>query len=616
MKQEKVSVPDLDEYKEHQKNSEDHFQHARERYQDYESMLIGEHRESDQNENKVFDPRISTIEIERTARVASQRPSGKAFAVSENDQGKNMIMNLLLNFQMDNANEQYDFVTKQMMWSLLSRVYGVYYALTPWRITPNYIGNELTLVSIYDAFPQPNVSVQDAEWFIVGNRLSVEWLLAQDKDVWNMGEIKALKAELKGTEGDVKQQNNSSSYLQQTQFSTQRGDTAFPKIQTYTEYRGDKWVTWAPRVNTKKGREYLLRTVKNEDLEGMLPVVAKYALPMMGGDHTYPVGLGPFQRGKSLQFATNSLINMYLTTVREKLRPQLMINPKTTVMSSIKYDPGAYWFMQNPGQDVQAFQKGSDPDNTFNSAYGMMISAMLNQAGTTDTANSSNVESSLGKTPAAIKQQAASQGAQDYWEQTMLESAMGQVMNRWVMNNVKNLDTKQAIRVFGDEIERIAEYYPDALEMFSEKSGRIMVDNSMFQDGKEPIHFDYKIQTGSTAKPSLEKEVEELMQFIDIIDERPNFIAKMQQEGNDINATQLLREIMIKRGIREDKIIVQSQPQEMAPEEMPGQVPQDSGMPMEVPVEVPQMQPIPQYEDPDINAVAQELLGGQQGIPV
>ena len=624
MEKSTIDKTELEEVVEHQAVSERYLEPSRARYLDYESMVLSEHRESGQNENKVFDPRISTIEIERTSRVAAQRPSGKAFAVSSDDVGKNLLMNLLIRYQLDNANEQWDFIIKQMMWSFWSRVYGVYYALTPWRITSNYVGNELLLLNIYDSFPQPNTSVDDADWFIAGNRPTIQWLEAQDAEVWNMNEIKELKAELKNSSGDTKQNDNSASHTQTTQLPTQEGDQAFPRIQTYTEYRGDKWITWAKRINTSKGREYLLRVITNDDLEGKLPVVAKYSIPMMGGDPTSPIGLGPFQRGKSLQFATNSLINMKLVDTRERLRPQLHVNPANVVMSSIKYAPGAYWFMNNPGEDVKAFQKGSDATSDFNSAYGLMVSAMLNQAGTTDTTSSQYTTTSLGKTPAAIKSQTASQGAQDFWEQTMMETSMGQVLERWVMNNTKNLDEAQTIRVFGQEVQQIASLYPDVLEMFSEESGSVKVSSELFQEksgkGKKvvstPVKFDYKIQTGSMTKPSLEVEVENLMDFVNLLDERPNFIAKLNQEGSDISATQLLREIITKRGMREDQIIVQAQPQQVDGQGQPAPPSgsQPEGPPQAQPL--PPQRPVPQFEDPDINAVAQELLGGNNGIPI
>jgi len=607
---------DLDLLKEveaHQTDSENYMGTLRDKWPDYESMLIAENRESMGTDSHIFDPRLSTIEIERTARVAAQRPSGKAFAVSKDDIGKNMIMELLLNYQIANANEQWDFLVKQMMLSFWSRVYGQIYTLVPWRVNPTYVGPEMFLISPWDSFPQPNVTMQDAEWFIQGHMLSINWLKKQNKETWNMDEINALSAEMKegdGQEGDVRRHDNHNSYISSQMFPTQFGDKKYPKVKAFTEYRKGKWITWAPRINPKKGRAYLLRVVEDPYPEDFLPIVAKYAIPMFEG----PTGIGPFQRGKSLQFGTNSLINLYFSGIRTSLFPEKMVNPDNVVMSSLKYGAAEQWFMQNPGQDVQVVQRGSESTSTFNNAYGMLISAMLNQAGTTDTSNSAQVESSLGKTPQALRLQAASQGAQDFWEQTMLESTLRQVFERWVALNTTELEADAAVRIFGSEIEKIKELYPEETEAFSDTSGKILISKKLFQTKKgDPIKFDYQIETGSTTKPNMDQEKTDVEDTLRLFAENPQIIEMMKMEGSGISMTELVKRVLTKKGQKDlDKIVIKSM-------EQPEQQPQE-GMPMDpnaVPPEQmpPEMPPPPQYQDPDVSALAEQLFGGMGGVP-
>lgn len=593
----------LEEGRSHQKNSEDSLSTVRNKWPDYESMLIAEHRESIQSSSKIYDPRLSTIEIERTARISSQRPSGKAYAVSKDDQGKNMVMNLLLGYQMDNANEQRDFLIKQMMLSFWSRVYGSLYCLVPWRVKDNYIGSELNLISIWDSFPQPNVPLQDADYFVQGHRFSLAWLKKQDPKVWNMDEIKELEREMSSGEGDVKQNDNQNSFITQQLYPSQFGDKAFPMVDAYTEYRRDKWFTWAKRPNKNKGREYLLRVLDNSKgeayPEGMLPVVEKVSIPMFEG-----LGLGAFQRGKSLQFGANSLINLYMSGVKSAIFPERMVNPDNVVQSSLKYGAGEFWFMNQPGEDVKIVQRGQEATSTFNAAYGLVIAAMLNQAGTTDTSNSQQIESSLGKTPTALRQQAAAQAAQDFWEQTMLESTLRQVFERWVAMNTTKLEADIPIRIFGSELEEIAQTFPDATEMFSEKNGQVLVNGKMFKNGEDPIKFDYKIETGSTTRPNMQQEIQDAVEMVQFVSENPQYIAAMEKEGNTISATELFKEMATKRGFKNlDRIIKTIQPEEMQQ--------QMGGMP-QMPHEMPQM---PQFQDEEVNALAQQIMGGMGGIP-
>ena len=366
----------LEEAEDHQSKSKSYLDDFREPWMDYESIMIASHREAMQNQNKVYDPRLGTIELERTARVMSQRPSGKVRPVSDDDMGKAQLMNLLLGYQMDNADEQFSMLIKLRMLSLWSRVYGAMFAITPWRITDDYIGPELNILSIWDSFPQPNVQVTDAEWFVQRAYVSVAWLLQQDSDVWDMAEIQSMAHEMKreGDEGDIKQHGDEGGEIEQEMYPSQFGDSAFPRVKTYTEFRKDKWITWTPkRVNSKHSKPRILRVVKREDKR--LPVVNKQFIPTLVG----PIGIGPFQRGKSLQFAANQLINLHLSGVKSSVFPEMMVNPKTAVLSTLKYGSAEKWFMNNPGVDVQPVTKSTEAINVFNSSYGMLIGAMLKQ---------------------------------------------------------------------------------------------------------------------------------------------------------------------------------------------------------------------------------------------
>lgn len=604
----------LDEVKSQQESSERYLDPLRIKWDDYESTVIAEHREAMQGNSQVFDPSLSTIELERTARVSAQSPGGKAVGVSKDDIGKNMVMNLLLGYQKDNANCQYNYLIKQMMVSFWSRVYGYQDVLVPWMMNGRYIGPEVLLVPIRHSFPQPNVSMNDAEWHIVYNRLSIKWLLKQDPEVWNMSEIRALADEMKKgkDEGDKIQHDKKTSLAQESNYN-QSGDTGYPYIDTFTRYTDDGWVTWAKRVNTKKGREYLLRNIDNREGQvypkGMLPIVRKDTLPMQGAQ-----SVGPVQRGKSLQFATNSLINLYFSGMRSKVFPERMVNPDNIDIDTLKFGEGEFWFMDNPGTDVQLVSRGDNSTNEFNAAYGMLKSAMLNQAGTTDTSSSAQVDSPLGKTPQALRLQAAAQGAQDFWEQTMLEDYIKNHMKRWMALNTKFLDEPVAVRVFGRDIQEIAESYPDALQIFNNgESGELSIDKKMFMDGKEPVEFDYDIETGTTARPNLNQETQDLQDILELVAERPDIIAKMEEQtGETINISEIVKQIAKNKGGNKiDRIVVKVNEQpEVSPElAVEGQDPSGLQPGLE------SNEPVPEFNDPEINQLAQQVLGGASGIP-
>ena len=51
----------------------------------------------DETKSQINDPRLATYVLERSGRVCSQLPTGKPFALSKNDRGKNKLMTLVLN---------------------------------------------------------------------------------------------------------------------------------------------------------------------------------------------------------------------------------------------------------------------------------------------------------------------------------------------------------------------------------------------------------------------------------------------------------------------------------------------------------------------------------------
>jgi hypothetical protein len=578
----------LEEVEDHQKKSKSYLDEYREKWKDYESMVICSHREAMQNKNKVYDPRLGTIELERTARIMAQRPTGEARPISTDDIGKSQLMNMLLGHQMDNANEQFSFLIKLRMLSFWSRVYGSLFALVPWRVSDKYIGPELNILSIWDSFPQPNVQPRDADWFVQQHWLSIKWLLEQDPEVWDMNEIKSLAGELKREkdEGDVKHAGDEMGEIEQELTPSQFGDAAFPKVKAYTEYRKDKWVTWTPqRANSKLSRPRILRVVKRED--SMLPIVCKQFIPSMIG----PIGIGPFQRGKSLQFATNQVINMHLSGIKSSLAPELMINPNNVVPSSVKYGAAEKWFMNNPGKDVVSVQKSGEAVNVFNSTYGMLISSMLNQGGTTDTTSSNYTETSLGKTPQALRIQAAAQAAMDEWEEVMLHDAIKEVMVRWMDLNSKELDTGVMVRLFGKEIEKLIEKYPDTQALVEGGNG-VFIDKTVFQEDGEPISWDYDMEVGATSRPNMTQEKDDINELIKFVLEAPQLLEYMRNEGKAVNVSELFERSLSKTGIKDiDKIVVDAQAEQTMNPQM-GQIPQMGQM-------EPQM----------------DMMGGINGIP-
>lgn len=615
----------LDEVQDHYKESDQWISKIRETWDDKESMLLGipEDGMTAQSNSKIFDPRLSTIVFERAARVMSQNPKGKAYAKTKHDIGKNMLMNLLLNHYRKEANEQYSHLVKLRLLDLYSLVYGTMFALVPWRVNPRsgYIGPELVLINIRDAFPQPGVrNLDEADYFNVRTMTSAKWLEQQDASVWDMDAIKSLVFELKEQKstGDTNNgESNKTSYLERALYPTNYGDVVYPKVELYTEYRDDKWITWSPqRINQKTSKPHVLRVVENPYPDGMLPIIAKHAFPLIDS----PIGLGEFERGKSLQFAINSLVNMYMDGVKYSIFPPLAINAENVVPSSIKWGPGEKWFMNQPNVDLQPVELSPRGLDTFNSTYGYLLSALQNQAGTSDVSTSQNVESTLGKTPQALRLQASKEGSRDEWDRFMMEESIKDIYKRWVALTVDKMEGNVAVRLFEDEIQEISQTHPDITEVFDSGRGQVRINKKLIA-----AKYDYELEAGSTVKPDLEGEQNNLTSIMTAVIENPNIIQYMREKGKDVDLVELFKRWVISGNIKDwDKIVTDFVNPEspIAPNTVPTS-PEEQVQPNMVPEDMgayPQEQmPMPEgegnFQDPDIAALASQLMGSLEGIP-
>ena len=554
----------LEEVQAHLEDSNGYLETRREDFDTFEAMLIVQLTDSlsSQTSNKIFDPRLSTIVYERASRVMAQNPKGKAYANSKDDLGKNVLMNLLLKYFYKNANEQDSMLVKLRLLDVYSLVYGTMFGLVPWRVNQGgYIGPELNVLPIRDCFPQPSKrNVSDMDWFTVRNVVSIDWLKKQSKDVWL--NIDVLEKDLKARkdEGDGKGQDNdgTKSFVEKHFYPSTYGDLAFPQVEIYTEYRKDKWITWTPqRVNAKTSKPYILRMTEDPYVNDMLPIVAKHAFPLIDS----PIGLGEFARGASLQMGINSLWNLYMEGVKYSIFPPLHINPDNVVPTSIKWNQGEFWFMNNPNQDVQPMNMNPQGINTFQSTFGTLVAALETQAGTTSIRESAKSSSSLGKTPEAIRFISDKESARDEWDRVMMEQTIDQIYSRWVPLTVKKLEKKVKMRLFKEEVEDIQKTYPDVLELYESKTrGEVGVSKSDINDT-----YDFVLEVGSTTKVDIEEEQNNLTVILKAVLENPSIIEALRSKGQDIDLAELFKEWLVAgKNKNWDKIII---PLEQGPEQ-------------------------------------------------
>lgn len=638
----------LDECVLHQSQSEAYLATIRDTWDEKEAMLLGKLEDSlsKKTKNKVFDHRLSTIIFERAARVMAQNPKGKAFAVSTDDIGKNALMNLLLPYGIKRDKLQFSHLLKQRLMDLYSMVYGTMFELVFWYVNPRngYVGPQTYIIPIRDAFPQPGVrNVNDMDWFIVRNSMTTQSLKAlvdSKNPYWKTANISRLLNDLKQKrfEGDkATSKENQRSYVERTLFPSEGTDKTFPQVECFTEYRLGKWITWASQhTDEKTQKSYLLRIVDpGQPFTEMLPVVAKHCFPLLDA----PIGLGEFERGKTLQYALNSLINLYLDGVKYSIFPPLAINVDNVVPSSIKWGAGERWFMNSPNIDVQPVKLSAQGIQTFNETYSFMLSALYNQAGTTEVNQTSKTESGLGKSPQAIRLQAVRESARDEWDRFMMEDTLNEVYLRFVLLYAYKQETKVTMRLFKREIEDIEKTAPDVMKLVkkykSGERGTVEIDKSNLADNGKAVEWDIELEVGSTTKPNIESDQENITAILKAVLENPDINKFLAAQGKQVDIGELFKRWIMATGNKDvDKIIVPLQMTEpKRPNVVPGNAPvvdpnaggaAPAPTPEEIAAagggEVPPAQPvapemIQQIQDPDIKNLIATVLGGRGGIP-
>lgn len=542
-------------------------------FDEKESMLISKVEDSLSFKSKVTDSRLSTIIWERAGRVMGQMPSGVVKALTMKDKGKSMLMDVILQrYIQPNANSQFTHLTKLRMWDLYSMVYGVMPMMYDYRIDDEYVGPDCWLIPIRNWIPQRGkVSIQDSDYNHVESMVSVRWLedkLDSKLGDWNKSVLKEIIKKAKdGTTS--KKESRDESYVEQDRDQdpkTQTGKAAQVKIVTrYEAGKGGKWTTFCPDYDNK-----VIRDIPNPHKNGKIPIVLKYCFPLV--DSIY--GLGDFERGKTLQYAMDSLINLYLDGVKMSIFPPTIMNPNGIVPSSVRYSPGARW-LENMPNSIRPYNTSPQGLSTFQSTYSFLIGSMLNQNGTTDTAANSESTSDpgFGKTPQALQMLQARENTRDNWDRFMMEQAVEELYDGFVNLTAKKQPKPIKLDLFGAEVEQIAQLYPDVAEILkvseSGEYGQLTIKPDAL--GKD-CNYRYYIDANSTSRKDDAQQSEALTALLVAVSKIPGLNQELAKNGTKYDIGEHMKRIFATSGVEGyDKILTQMSPEEMAEAQMQAQ---------------------------------------------
>ena len=502
---------------------------------------------SSSTKSQVFDPKLSTLILDRSYRVMAQLPTGKIRGISRNDRGVSFLMNLILDkYVFPNANAQFDFLTKLRMVDLYSNIYGNFFTLVDWDVKKNgYVGPDIWLLNIRDVFPQVGaVSLEDSDYVIIRTWKPLSYFegLRKQNGFKNLSEI---VAKLKDKTGSKQaRSDNDKGKRESSAYPT--GEAAKRKgyFEVLSKFEGDRWVDFCVDA------EMVFRDIKNSHDNGELPVTCKYSIPLLDDF----MGMGDSERGQSMQQTINSVWNLYLDACKMSIFPPILINQDNIAsFSSIQWGAAAKWLVRGQlGNTISPVNLNPQGIATFNNTYQVANASLLNLFGTSDTTTTQSTDPNFGRTPQALRMQAARENARDSADRFYMERYLTNTIKKMINLLSKNQSSAITIRMFGDELPALERSYPEIKEMFDESTGKLMIDKKITGSNL----FDYEIVPGSTFTVDQQQQQQNLTQMLDLLVRQPQLIQAIDQEGYRLKLGEMFKRIVSNSGIQDwDKIL-------------------------------------------------------------
>lgn len=559
---------------------------------------------------RVTDAALSTFTFERQARVAAQLPTGKAYATGKKDDGKAKLANIVLHrYIIPNAGIGFDMLTLQRLWGTYASVYGSMPMFYDYSVSDNYIGPYAQLIDPRMFLPQPGRnSIGESDWALVSTLVSIKYLQSivdRKSTSWNQDNIKkVIEAANKGTPSRI---NDAEKDPQASSNRYTRGESATGQIELVTRYEAGEdghWITIAPDFHDCG----ILRDIPNPHKSGKIPVVMRHCFPLMNSIY----GLGDFERGIKIQKAKDSFLGLRLEFAKNLVFPSMKVNLQNVTPSTVRHGAGNKIYVTDMNNSVEYFTPTGSANNEFQSTYATLNSIQQNQFGTTttDVSSENSANPSMGKTPEALKLQSQRENARDTWDRFMHEKAVEELYEGVLNLLCVKMEKPINFLVFEEEIRQLTETYgPGTLDAIAgNKVGMLTVSKSELYDKSM---YKYIIDANTSMKKDDEEQMQALQMTYQMLNNNPQTAQELAMMGYTYDKAEHIKQIMIASGISDWDRILQEGGE--GPTMMAQQMANEQAMAQEQAMMQQQQPPAPagpQFQDPEIANVAQQILGG------
>ena len=202
-----------------------------------------------------------------------------------------------------------------------------------------------------------------------------------------------------------------------------------------------------------------------------------------------------------------------------------------------------------------------------------MLGALENTNGTSSTQVSQEYNSTAGKTPQALRMQAARENTRDMMDRYQMEVTVQNVVEKFVNLQANKMEAPLILSLFKAEVETIEKEFPDIVEFFESGEGaKLTIDKDILK-GK----YRFEVDSGSMIKRDDELELANLNTMLQVVLNNAQInpqtgkvesplINVMEENGKKINTAELFKQWVIKAGVNDwDKIIIENQEEEGIP---------------------------------------------------
>jgi hypothetical protein len=466
----------------------------------------------------LFDPRIFTFIFEKTSRLISGKPRGRLIPREGADVLAAKINNSLLEYQWDMATHGGPMLSKWSLMDINARKYGASFAICKWRYELDtkgkvvFDGPEMQVLNNRDiAHDLTATSIESCNWFQVRQYVTFQELeqvndYARAKPIYkNLDKLRdAIGRETtEGGGGDGRGQNWQSRNRSISHLETDPvgKDDVFKTVEIITEYRRDRWITFAPRHGV------ILRDIENPYQNYEIPItMLRY---YMIDDDLY--GMSEIEPIKGTQKAINAILSQYVDEINQKLYSPIAIGPGVR-QHTLEWGKGARWIMNNPLSDFRLVESKSNAAQYFQTTYSVLVSSMQNALGESSLGTSNVQPFQTDKTATEVKALQVQRNARDNYNQIFLAEAIKRQMMLWHSMNQLLLfsDPKKQtyiIRIVGD----------DAMDFFIQKGlGATTIPDEAFSLMKEQGTISeaafrvpqYPVNMGTESEPDIQSKLQ------------------------------------------------------------------------------------------------------------